>query len=42
VQDASRLFRERGFENVIVGEAMKASDLTHDAFYAHFASRQEL
>src|SRR5580698_5742296 len=42
VQEASRLFRERGFENVTVGEVMKAAGLTHGAFYAHFASKQEL
>jgi TetR/AcrR family transcriptional repressor of nem operon len=42
VQEASRLFRERGFENVTVGEVMKAAGLTHGAFYAHFKSKQEL
>jgi TetR/AcrR family transcriptional repressor of nem operon len=42
VKEASRLFRERGFENVTVGEVMKAAGLTHGAFYAHFASKQEL
>lgn len=42
VKQASRLFRERGFENVSVGEVMKAAGLTHGAFYAHFASKQEL
>jgi TetR/AcrR family transcriptional repressor of nem operon len=42
VKEASRLFRERGFENVTVSEVMKAAGLTHGAFYAHFASKQEL
>jgi TetR/AcrR family transcriptional repressor of nem operon len=42
VREASRLFRERGFERVTVGEVMKAAGLTHGAFYAHFASKQEL
>jgi len=42
VKEASQLFRERGFENVTVGEVMKAAGLTHGAFYAHFASKQEL
>ena len=42
VKEASRLFRERGFENVSVGEIMKAAGLTHGAFYAHFGSKQEL
>ena len=42
VREASRLFRERGFENVSVGEVMKAAGLTHGAFYAHFNSKEEL
>src|ERR1700740_830696 len=42
VKEASRLFRERGFENVTVGDVMKAAGLTHGAFYAHFGSKQEL
>jgi TetR/AcrR family transcriptional regulator, transcriptional repressor for nem operon len=42
VKEASRLFRERGFENVTVGEVMKAAGLTHGAFYAHFGSKQQL
>jgi TetR/AcrR family transcriptional regulator, transcriptional repressor for nem operon len=42
VKEASRLFRERGFENVSVGEVMNAAGLTHGAFYAHFASKEEL
>ncbi len=42
VKEASRLFRERGFQNVTVGEVMKAAGLTHGAFYAHFSSKEEL
>lgn len=42
VREASRLFRERGFENVTVAEVMKAAGLTHGAFYAHFRSKEEL
>ena len=42
VQEASRLFRERGFGNVSVAEVMKAAGLTHGAFYAHFGSKEEL
>ena len=42
VKEASRLFRERGFDNVSVGEIMKAAGLTHGAFYAHFGSKEEL
>jgi len=42
VKEASRLFRERGFENVSLDEVMKAAGLTHGAFYAHFDSKEEL
>jgi len=42
VKEASRLFRERGFEKVSVGEVMRAAGLTHGAFYAHFRSKEEL
>src|SRR5215467_6873489 len=42
VREASRLFRERGFENVSVGEVMQAAGLTHGAFYAHFDSKEAL
>src|SRR5262252_3108236 len=42
VNEASRRFRERGFENVSVAEVMKAAGLTHGAFYAHFDSKEEL
>jgi TetR/AcrR family transcriptional repressor of nem operon len=42
VKEASRLFRERGFQNVSVGEVMKAAGLTHGSFYAHFGSKEEL
>jgi TetR/AcrR family transcriptional repressor of nem operon len=40
--EASRLFRERGFIDVSVGEIMKATGLTHGPFYNHFASKQDL
>ena len=42
VKEASRLFRERGFENVSVADVMQAAGLTHGAFYAHFDSKEEL
>src|SRR5208282_823675 len=42
VKKASRLFRERGFENVSVAEVMKAAGLTHGASYAHFDSKEKL
>src|SRR5271163_1237835 len=42
VKEASRLFREQGFENVSVAEVMKAGGLTHGAFCAHFDSKEKL
>ncbi|MDR3463258.1 MAG: TetR/AcrR family transcriptional regulator [Beijerinckiaceae bacterium] len=42
LDEASRLFRERGFAGVSVGEIMKATGLTHGPFYNHFASKQAL
>lgn len=42
LEEAARLFRERGFDRVGVAEVMKAAGLTHGAFYAHFASKEAL
>jgi TetR/AcrR family transcriptional repressor of nem operon len=42
VDEAARLFRERGFDGVSVGEIMKATGLTHGPFYNHFASKEAL
>jgi TetR/AcrR family transcriptional repressor of nem operon len=42
LNEASRLFRERGFDGVGVAEIMKTADLTHGAFYAHFPSQDAL
>lgn len=42
LKEASRLFRERGFDGVGVAEIMKTADLTHGAFYAHFPSKDAL
>ena len=39
---ASRLFRERGFEKVNIGEIAAAAGLTHGAFYTHFESKEAL
>ena len=41
-QTATRLFRERGFQNVSLSEVMHASGLTHGGFYGHFASKEAL
>lgn len=40
--EASKLFRERGFDGVSVAEIMKATGLTHGPFYNHFASKEAL
>ena len=42
LEEATRLFRERGFSGVSVSEIMKATGLTHGPFYNHFASKEEL
>lgn len=39
---ASRLFAERGFENVTIDEVMSAAGMTRGAFYAHFKSKSAL
>lgn len=39
---AARLFRERGFEGVSVGEVMQQAGMTHGGFYGHFASKEAL
>jgi len=42
VATAGRLFRERGFDGVAVGDLMKAAGFTHGGFYNHFNSKDEL
>lgn len=42
IEQAARLFRERGFSGVSVGEIMKNTGLTHGPFYNHFASKDAL
>lgn len=42
LREASRLFRERGFDEVTVAEVMKKAGLTHGAFYSHFESKEAL
>lgn len=39
---AARLFREKGYDGVSVGEIMQATGLTHGPFYNHFASKEAL
>jgi TetR/AcrR family transcriptional repressor of nem operon len=42
LDEAIRLFRERGFSDVSVNDIMKASGLTHGPFYNHFYSKETL
>jgi TetR/AcrR family transcriptional repressor of nem operon len=42
LQEASRLFRDRGFAAVTVADVMKAAGQTHGSFYGHFASKDDL
>jgi TetR/AcrR family transcriptional repressor of nem operon len=39
---AARLFRLRGFDEVMVAEVMKDAGLTHGAFYRYFPSKEAL
>lgn len=42
IEEASRLFRNNGFDGVSIPEIMKAAGLTHGSFYNHFTSKTEL
>ena len=42
LHEASRLFRSKGIAGASIAEVMKASGLTHGAFYAHFDSKEAL
>lgn len=42
IQEASRLFRERGVESVSVSEIMASAGMTTGGFYKHFASKDAL
>ncbi|PCJ69708.1 MAG: TetR family transcriptional regulator [Rhodobiaceae bacterium] len=42
IQAASTLIRERGIAGLKVADVMAAASLTHGAFYAHFADKDEL
>lgn len=42
LDEASRLFRERGFDAVTVADVMKAAGQTHGGFYGHFKSKDAL
>lgn len=42
LDEAGRLFREKGFGAVSVAEVMNAAGLTHGGFYGHFSSKDDL
>lgn len=42
LDEATRLFRDRGFDGVNIAEIMKAAGLTHGSFYNHFESKNAL
>ncbi|CAA2099694.1 HTH-type transcriptional regulator AcrR [Methylobacterium bullatum] len=42
LDEASRLYREKGYDAVGVAEVMKAAGLTHGGFYGHFSSKEDL
>ncbi len=42
LNEATRLFRDRGFSGVNVATIMKAAGLTHGSFYNHFDSKMDL
>ncbi len=42
IAQATRLFREKGFDGVGVAELMRAAGLTHGGFYNHFESKRDL
>jgi TetR/AcrR family transcriptional repressor of nem operon len=42
IDEASRLFRDNGFDGVSIPEIMRAAGLTHGSFYNHFTSKTDL
>jgi TetR/AcrR family transcriptional repressor of nem operon len=42
VDEAARLFREKGFDGVGVAELMAAAGLTHGGFYNHFGCKDDV
>jgi TetR/AcrR family transcriptional repressor of nem operon len=42
INEASRLFREHGFDGVGLKDLMEGAGLTHGAFYKQFASKNDL
>ena len=42
LDEAAKLFRERGFSGIGVADLMRRIGLTHGGFYGHFGSKEEL
>jgi TetR/AcrR family transcriptional repressor of nem operon len=42
LDEAAKLFRERGFSGIGVADLMKSIGLTHGGFYGHFSSKEAL
>lgn len=42
LDEAARIFRERGAESTSVSDVMQAAGLTHGGFYRHFKSKDDL
>jgi TetR/AcrR family transcriptional repressor of nem operon len=42
IEEAAKLFREKGFDGVGVVELMSAAGLTHGGFYNHFGCKDDL
>jgi TetR/AcrR family transcriptional repressor of nem operon len=42
LDEAAKLFRERGFSGIGVADLMKRIGLTHGGFYGHFSSKEAL
>jgi TetR/AcrR family transcriptional repressor of nem operon len=42
LDEATKLFRERGIDGIGVADLMKAAGLTHGGFYGHFESKEDL
>jgi TetR/AcrR family transcriptional repressor of nem operon len=42
LDNASRLFRERGFDGIALNDLMQSAGLTRGGFYGHFESKDDL
>ncbi len=42
LEEACRLFQQKGFDGVTLAEVMRSAGLTHGAFYGHFRSKEDL